>query len=326
MPRLYFAEAVKLMMRTLPCVLAIVGVHFLFGLGVTLYYGAVFGMAYLTRGMDTLSGFILLGGLGGSLAAYKAFKHYVLYLMKAGHIAVMAELLSRGRLPSGTNQLAWGKDQVQSRFKDVSLMFVVDGLVKGVVNVITNMMGGLGNLIPVEAVQQLIRLLQIVVRKGAEFIDEAILARAFMLREQNVFAVAKDGTLLYAQAWKPILINAAGLALISWASFPVFLILFTPVGLALNAVLPQSMSFMPTVVVIALAYLGKASLGDTFALASTLATFHHETKDLVPNAEWDARLTAASDKFRELKARAVGAFQEKTGGTPAPVAQAIPAV
>ena len=57
-----------------------------------------------------------------------------------------------------------------------------------------------------------------------------------------------------------------------------------------------------------------------------MATFHRETENLVPNPEWDARLTAASDKFRELKARAVGAFQEKAAGAASPAAQVVPAI
>lgn len=39
-------------------------------------------------------------------------------------------------------------------------------------------------------------------------IDEAILTRAYAQDQENVWAVAKDGVILYAQYWKPILANA----------------------------------------------------------------------------------------------------------------------
>jgi len=298
------------MAKTLPCVLAIVGMNALFGLGAIIYYSIVFGLAYLTRNIALLPLIIIVAGLGGSWAMYKAFHRYVIYLMRAGHIAVMAELLQKGQLPAGTSQLNWGKDQVKNRVKETSVLFVVDTLVNGVVVKITDMVGGILNILPVDAVHQLTRALKAVVRTATSFIDEAILARAFIKRDENIFKVAQDGTILYAMAWKPILTNAAGLALFSWASLAIFLILALPVGFLVNAILPNTL--LPVAVVIALAYLGKASLGDTFALATTIAAYHHETKDLVPSAEWDARLTQASDKFRELKNKAVDTMKGKT--------------
>lgn len=320
--RFYYGKAIKLMSQTLPCVLAIVGANAAFGAAMVLYYIILYGILVLMTKMhmDLLGTIIFFVGIGGNFALYRAFKHYSLYLLRAGHIAVMAELLQNGKLPNGVGQLEHGKNQVKGRFGTVSAMFVVNDLVNGVVHTITNLMGGVASFVPVEAFQQLVKVAQAVIKMACAYVDEAILARAFMQKDKDVFEVAKDGTILYAMAWKPILTNAAGLALFAWASFGIFLVLALPVGYAISLVFPSAV-LMPTVVVLMLAYLGKVSLGDTFALATTLAAFHEETKAMEPSKEWNQRLSSASDKFRELSRKA----GEKMGLKPqAPAAQPSP--
>lgn len=329
--RLYYGQAIKLMTKTLPCVLAIVGANAAFGALMGVYYITLYGILVLCTKMhlDLLGTIIFLVGIGGNFALYRLFKHYTLYLLRAGHVAVMAEYLEYGKLPEGVNQLQHGKNQVKERFGTVSSMFVVGELVNGVVRTITNLMGGVASFIPVEAVQQFVKVAQAVIRMACSYVDEAIMARAFIQKDKDVFEVAKEGTILYAQAWKPILTNAAGLALFSWASFAIFLVMALPVGFALSWLFPSSV-ILPSVVVILLAYLGKASLGDTFALATTLAAFHEETKAMEPSREWNERLTGASDKFRELSRRAgekmgFGKSGMPSHGTAAPAPAAVAA-
>jgi len=318
MPRFYFGKAFSLMAKTLPCVLAIMAANAVFGLVVVVYYIVLFGvLAIMPKGLELLSFVIFVVGLGGNFALFKAFKHYFLYLLRAGHIAVMAEFLSAGKLPAGTSQISFGKTQVVDRFKSVSGMFVVGELVQGVVGAITNMMGGLLSFFPGDTLKQLGKIVAAVIKTASSYIDEAILARAFIQKDKNIFEVGKDGTILYAMAWKPILANAAGLAVLSWASMAIFIVLFVPVGYVMASVLPSSLDWVATVSVIAFAYLSKVSLGDTFAVATTIAAFHEETKNMVPSAEWNAKLTSASDKFRELSKRATEKFTGAPTATPA---------
>lgn len=312
MPKLYFGKAISLMTRTLPCLLAIGAANAVFGLMVVLYYVVLFGiLAIIPRGMELLSFVILVVGLGGTWGLFKAFRHYFLYLLKAGHVAVMAEYLQNGKLPEGQSQIAFGKAQVTSRFTNVSGMFVVGELVSGVVAVITKTVEGIMSYIPVESLQQLTKIISAVVKMATSYIDEAILARAFIEKDKNIFEVGKEGTILYAMAAKPILFNAAGLALFSWAATALFVGLFTPVGYAINFFLPASISWVGVVAVFIFAYLAKITFCDTFALATTIVAFHEETKALKPDPAWDARLSSVSDKFRELSAKAAGAMGMK---------------
>ena len=302
--KLYYGEALSLMMRTLPCVLVRWGVNMAFGLALLVYYAIIFGLAFLAGQIHPI-GFVVVAilGLAGSGGLYYWLRQYVLYILKAGHIAVMMEILMNDRVPEGS-QLQWGREQVQSRFKDVSILFGVDQLVRGVVRGITNMVGGALTWLPIPNIRSLVNFAKQVMRTASDYIDEAILARAYMKREQNVWEVAKEGTVLYAMAWKPILLNAFGLTIISWISFGVFAAIFAVPGFLLYAILPEAIQWAAIVAVFAFAFLSKLVFGDTFALAATLAAYHHETKDLTPDPEWTARLEQVNGKFRQLGERA----------------------
>ncbi len=297
MPKTYFAQAFAMLFRTSPCVGTIFGANLLFGAALLIYLVILYYLLVLLGDIPLVGLVLVVGGTGAPLFAYRVFKGYVLYLLRAGHVAVMAEYLKSGSVPAG--QLSWGKEQVQRRFRDVSIMSGVDVLLRGVVGAITNLGGGVVGLLPIPGLDRVISMIKVVIRMATDYVDEAILARAYTQNEDNVWNVAKDGVILYAMAWKPILLQAAGLAVISWASFGVFIVLWAPVGLAMSYLLTDSL--LPSLAVLGLAYLSKVALADSFALAATMIAYHHETKDLVPDLKWDERLSQCSADFVKLK-------------------------
>lgn len=309
MPKFYYLDALKLMSRTLPCLLTSLGAHGLFALAMIVYFYVVFWLITVTQSMPLISAIIFFGAFGGSFWWYRLAKHYALYLIKAGHVAVMAELLVRGKLPEGVSQVTWGKEQVTKRFVSVSAMSAVDVLLQGIVKTITNTFGNLVNLLPLPEIDKVTNALKAVVRTATSYIDEAILARAFVNPEESVWKSSKDGVILYAMCWRPILANAAGLALAAWASFGFFLLLFSPVGILLSKVMPDSL--LPTGIVLFCAYLGKVAISDTFAIATTMVAFHKETAGVVPDAAWDARLSSISEQFKQLKAKVSESMSQK---------------
>ena len=52
---------------------------------------------------------------------------------------------------------------------------------------------------------------------------------------ENVWAIASDGVLLYAQAWKPILINATALTLLSYLQFIIVLVILAIPAILMTA-------------------------------------------------------------------------------------------
>ncbi len=70
-------------------------------------------------------------------------RDYLLYLVKAGHIAVMVELMMGGKVPGGRSQIDYAQDVVTERFGQASLLFALDKLIKGVIGAVTGLVQGL---------------------------------------------------------------------------------------------------------------------------------------------------------------------------------------
>jgi len=313
-------NAIKLIVRTTPILLTRLGVAFIFWLAAAVYLALALGLAYLLARAWTPIGVIFgLVALGATIPLYRLAYRYVFYIIKAAHIAVISELLTRDNLPPGVNQLQWGKEQVQSRFGEVSVMFVVDELVEGVVRAFTNTVYRVASWLPGNALRTLAGVVNRVIRYATTYIDEAILARAFWTREKSVWQAAQDGVVLYAMAWKPLLANAVALMVLSYVPFIVAFVLFAaPLGAILYFISPQ-LAGWGVLFALALAFFVKAAVGDAFAMAAMIAAYQRETADLTPDPAMAAQLARVTDKFGQLQQRAQAAV-----GRRAPTKQDAP--
>lgn len=127
--------AAGLFFRTLPYVFLRFGVHLLFGLVLALFLTLMGGVGWLAARMFggaalpvAVVALVALGGVWG----LSAFTHrYVLYLVRAGHVAVLAEMIAKGGLPAGVGQVAYGNQKVLRHFSSASALFAVDQVVAG---------------------------------------------------------------------------------------------------------------------------------------------------------------------------------------------------
>lgn len=317
---LRLGQAFNLLRRTMPILMVRFGVMLAFWAAAIVYLLVTGGIALLVGQVSGLVGLILfLVALGAMLPLYKLAYRYVFYMIKAAHIAVIAELLVRDDLPSGTNQLAWGKQRVQDRFGEMNVMFVVDELVAAVVKSITNTVRLLTSWLPGESVDTMVNVLNRVIRYALTYIDEAILARRFWRDEEgNVWANARDGVVLYSQAWRGLLVNAVALMVISYLPFVLVFIVFVLPIAGIASLISTTFAGWSILVTLLLAYSVKVALGDAFAMTAMIAAYQRETADMKPDPEMTAKLNQASDKFRELAQRAQEAV---TGAGRAPQQQ-----
>ena len=58
-------------------------------------------------------------------------------MVKAGHVAVMVELLDGNELPGGKGQIEYAQGIVKERFAQSNVLFGIDQLLKGVIRAIT---------------------------------------------------------------------------------------------------------------------------------------------------------------------------------------------
>jgi len=125
-------KTLSLMMKTWPFIVFRVFVFFAITAAYVLATGAGAGIGYGAGhifGGDGPVTFSLWGGILGfgavSLIVYW-IREYILYIVKAGHIAVMVQLLDGREVPDGQGQISYARTVVTRRFAEANVLFVLD--------------------------------------------------------------------------------------------------------------------------------------------------------------------------------------------------------
>jgi hypothetical protein len=319
-----FSRAVGMVLRTLPFIVLRLVVYvgiaiaYVFVVGAGAFVG--FALGHLWSGPDAPMGGALWGGLIGfgiaSALLYLA-REYLLYLVKAAHIAVLVEIMDGHSVPSDQTQIGYGAKFVESHFAEASVLFGVDQIIKAVLRAIFRAVNFFAMFLPVPALQNLLRLAEAVVRMSLTYVDEVILAYLIRTHTTNPWQTAEDGLILYAQNYRHFLKNALWLWIIMWAvTILIFAVLLGPVG-ALVWIFPgHSAGLWAFVLALVLAVSLKKALLEPLAIASLMQVFFKTIEGQTPDPEWSARLSQASGKFRELAQKAAS-WMPKNPANPA---------
>lgn len=305
-------SALAMMARTLPFILLRVAVYFGMALGYVLVTGTGAGIGYGIGGLGD-DGFRASSTLWGGLAGFGLFgaimywaREYVLYIVKAGHIAVLVELIDGRPMPQGRSQIAHAATVVRQRFAQASVLFAIDQLVRGVIGAITGLVRGVLTLLPIPGARQVSGLLHAFLRVAVGLIDEVILAHAIRSRATEPWASAREALVLYGQNYRTMLKNAAWLAVIVYGlSFVVFLVMLAPAALVVY-LMPGAWAAGGFVFALLFAWAVKAALLEPFAVACMMQVYFRAIEGQSPDPEWDARLEQMSGHFRKLKGRIAG--------------------
>lgn len=303
--------ALGLMRKTAPFLLFRIAVYFGIALAYVLVTGTGAGIGYGIGGFgddDFRTSTTMWGGFVGfgiTAGVLYLMREYLLYVVKAGHIAVMVELLDGRELPDGQGQVTYAKKIVTERFGEASVLFGIDQLIKGVVGAITGLVQGLLSILPIPGLDKVMSLVRAYLKLAVGLIDEVILAHGLRTRAENPYASAKEALVLYGQNAKPMLINAAWLTLFTWGlSIIVFLFMLAPAAVVVY-LMPGSWAAGGVVFALLFAWAVKVSVIEPFAIACLLQAFFRVTEGQVPNPEWEAKLDSASAKFKTLGEKAV---------------------
>lgn len=303
-------NSMTLMMQTMPFIILRCAVYFGITLAYILLTGIGSGIGWGIGGLGD-EGFQATAAVWGGVVGFGLtagvvylLREYILYMVKAGHIAAMVQLMDGHTLPAGKSQLGHARTIVQQRFTQASALFVLDQLVKGVITAITGLVQGLATLLPVPGVQQLMGLVRAFLRIAVGLVDEVILAYAIRTDSKNPWLSARTALVLYAQNAPAMLKNAAWLTVFVYGlSFVVFLVFLAPAA-ALVYMMPGAWSAGGLIFALLFAWAVKAAVIEPFAIACLLQTYFKETDGQTPNAEWEARLDGASRKFAQIKDKA----------------------
>lgn len=312
----HFGEALNILLKTTPYLMVRAGIYAVLGVVGALVVGLVALMAKVFGGGGAV---VVIIGAGLLYGLFRLAKHYVLYLVNAGHIAVITELIHRGGLPEGVSQFQYGKDRVTVMFKEVSALFVVDQLVTGIIRAFNRTVASVADILPIPGLDGLAKIVNTVIDFSLTYVDETILSYNLSRENENIWESARKGVILYAQNWKAILTTAAASAVVNFVAFVVlFLVLLIPFGPLAMATKNELLKFFWLALAFTLAYGIKLSVFTPFFQTSMILTFTHVIRGQVPNPEWEGRLEMASDKFRELKDRASGYVAGMSAGRSAP--------
>lgn len=318
------SQVLGLLLRTMPFLI----LRMLVYAGITLAYvigiGGGSGVGWVigrVGGPEAATGGAFWGALAGlgiiSGVMYWA-REYLLYLVKAGHIAVLVELLEGKEIPGGRGQIEHATAVVKERFVESSVLFGVDRLIAGILRAFNRIMMRVANFLPIPGMDGLAKFAGAVITLSLTYVDEVILAYNIRNKIENPWEGARDGIVLYAQNYKNMLKNALWLTLIVWGlTLLIFLIVFAPVA-ALAALVPSVGGFWTFALAAITAWGLKAALVDPLAMTALLQTYFKAIEGQTPSAEWTGKLEGMSSKFTKLGQKAKSfVSRPQTSETPA---------
>jgi hypothetical protein len=310
-------RTIGILLKTMPFIVTRMVIYFAITVAFILATGVGAGIGYGVGSVsDSPESFAVWGGFFGmglvGTAVYWA-REWLLYIVKAAHIAVIAKLIDGEALPDGKGQVAYGREIVTARFGEANMLFALDQLIKGVIAAITGLIGGLAAFLPIPGLDGIARFANTVIRLSLTYVDEIILGYNIRTNSSNAWESARRGLVLYAQNGLTMVKNAVWLSVFLWIlSIGVFLLALAPAA-AILYLFPGEIAGYSFILAIVFAWAFKAAVLEPFAITALMAVYFDTIRGQVPDPDWDAKLMGASEKFRALTESARGAF----GGRPA---------
>lgn len=248
--------------------------------------------------------------VGGTEAVKFFLLHYMGYMVKAGHVAVVAQAASTGVIPD--NQFELAKNMVKERFAEANVYFVLDNMVSGAIKQISRTFDNVSHILMVDRLpgyDKVEKLVKFYLDVAFGYVDECCLAWSFLHKDQSPFKSAADGVVIYFQNWKEILKTAAKAVAISLVGlvvatillaiaigFPIF-ILRTVTGTDIGS---GTFGVFAFITAIYAARAIKDALLDSWTMVSMTTKF----LELAPQTELKVdiygKLCGLSGKFKEL--------------------------
>jgi len=243
--------------------------------------------------------------------------HYIGFLIKAGHIAVITEAVTTGKVPA--HQVAYGKERVKERFVTANVYFLIDKLVGAAVRQIQRGIGKItGMMSSIPGMGAVASLAKFYVSISLGYIDECCLGYTFYKKGQSAFKSAADGVVIFSQNIKTLLAGAAitmlivvfGLAGITLGLFVVFglLIRFLPlsdlirtwIGGEVGLWLGDHIGFIGFLIALIIAVGIKYAFMDSYILIRTMVTYMGVAPKTTLRVDLYSKLCNISSKFKEL--------------------------
>jgi hypothetical protein len=306
-------KSLSLLMRTSPYIIMRTVAYLIFGLINLVWLGIIISLivTLVSLNVGGIAIFIVVAvGMGGFAGIVHLAERLVFFAIKAGHVAVITELLTKGGLPPGVNQVEFGKQAITTHFGTMAAFGVVDALVKGAVRQVLGWLTMTANLLSfIPGIETIWNFVRRVLSIAGNYIDEAVLSHTLAHPGQSGWKSAADGVVLYAQAWKKLISTAFLVVLVIIAIWVVGALSFFAIGLAIGSAIPSIASAGGTWVVgLVSGAIGgsivRAILADPIAMVMMVTAYHDAVREMTPQIDLYGKLSGVSRKFRELNDKA----------------------
>ena len=231
---------------------------------------------------------------------FRAVMHYMGYLIKAAHIAVVAEAVTTGVIPE--NMVQVGKDMVKSRFATSNVYIVLDKLVGGAVKQLQKTVGSVGSMLgDIPGIGSIVNILQMFIGIALGYIDECCLGYTFYKKDEKAFKAGCDGVVIYFQNTKHLLKSAVGTtAIVIGLSFVAWLIPFIIFGLIFGAIGVPFAWLFASLIAIIIAVAIKSAFIDSYMMVKTMVSYMSVAPSIQITFDIYDKLCKLSSKFKQL--------------------------
>lgn len=251
---------------------------------------------FASEGVGAVMFFIWLGVVG---VVNFILNHYIGYLVKAGHVAVIAMAFKTGTVPA--DPVATGKAMVKERFGTSNVYFALDKLIAGSVKQLQRALGRLtsGLLGAIPGADGVKNVMNMFLDISLGYIDECCLGYTFYHPEQNAYKSAADGVVIYAQNWKTLLKDAAKTTLVVILSVVIVTLVAFVIFGGLFRLLGWS-GFVAFIVSLLLAWTVKYAFIDSWILVKMMSSYMQVAPNTQITFDLYGKLSGLSKKFKEL--------------------------
>lgn len=229
---------------------------------------------------------------------YGLAMHYVGYMLKAAHIAVVSTAVTEGTIPD--NIYETGKQMVAERFGATNAYFVLDRLISGAVSELQKAVGRVDAVLgDIPGVSAVVNFLQIFIGIALGYIDECCLGYTFCKKGESAFKAGCDGVVIYFQNIKHLLKSALTTSfLVMVLTFLAWLFPFVIFG-ALFSALNVHMFFAALIAAIVAIAL-KSAFVDSYIMVRTMKAYMEVAPGTVITFDLYEKLCKLSRKFKNL--------------------------
>lgn len=293
------------------------------------YWIAVFVIhLLLSKVFEALGSLFILAAIVGNYGLFYVARSMLLYTVQAGYVAVLTQSLSGG-IPAGTDQKKLARDMVSERFRDVAMLAAADELIKGTVKAFTRTVDDVAGWVPIPGMHQLLALVNAIIGRAVNTIDEAVLSLVFQRKDQPTWQTVREGVVLYAAAWKPVLKLSAGLVVLDFLCTPlVFVMLLMIVGMPTVVLFThvQLLRGLAIILPFVITYLIRQVIFEPLAVTAVVIAFQRAIKGQTPDPALEEKLAAVAPQFAQIVSKAEGGeppppAAAPAAGAPAPAAR-----